>query len=48
MAEVPVGVRQGSNTCLIKTNNTDQPLNKRHWALHAALVWETSGQGVQP
>ena len=32
-----MGVRQGSNTCLIKTNNTDQPLNKRlglcmpHW-----------------
>lgn len=48
VAEVPVGVRQGSNTCLIKTNNTDQPLNKRHWALHAALVWENSGQGVQP
>ena len=48
VAEVPVKVRQGSNTCLIKTNNTDQPLNKRLWALHAALVWENSGQGVQP
>ena len=43
-AEVTVRVRQGQNTCLIKTNNTDQPLNKRLWALHAALIWEREPQ----
>ena len=34
---VPVQLRKGSNKILIKTNNTDSPPNKRHWAFHFAI-----------
>ena len=34
---IPIRLRKGSNTLLLKTNNTDTPSNKRHWAFHIAL-----------
>lgn len=36
-ATIPVSLRQGANELLIKTNNTDLPPNKRHWAFHVAI-----------
>ena len=35
--EISVRLRKGPNKLLIKTNNTDSPPNKRHWALHVAI-----------
>ena len=34
---IPIRLQAGNNRLVIKTNNTDRPLNKRMWAIHAAL-----------
>ena len=34
---IPIQLIAGDNRLLIKTHNTDQPLNKRMGAIHAAL-----------
>ena len=34
---IPIRLKAGENRLVIKTNNTDRPLNKRMWAIHAAL-----------
>ncbi len=34
---LPIQLRKGTNKLLIKTNNTDTPPNKRHWAFHVAI-----------
>ena len=34
---IPIRLQKGDNTLRIKTNNTDTPPNKRHWAFHVAI-----------
>lgn len=34
---IPIRLKAGENRLVVKTNNTDRPLNKRMWAIHAAL-----------
>ncbi len=35
---IPIALQEGDNEVLIKTNNTDTPLNKRMWAIHCAVL----------
>ena len=37
---LPIQLRKGNNKLLIKTNNTDTPPNKRHWAFHVTIEKE--------
>ena len=41
---IPIRLKAGDNRLVIKTNNTDRPLNKRMWAIHAALEPAASGE----
>ena len=41
ICRIPVELNAGANRLVIKTNNTDQPLNKRTWAIQMALEDET-------
>ncbi len=34
----PIELQKGNNELLIKTNNSDTPLNKRMWAIHCAVL----------
>jgi len=36
-AEIKVELKKGANELLIKTNNTETPLNKRLWVIHTVL-----------
>ena len=37
VARFPLPLKQGENELRIKTNNTDEPGNKRLWAIHCAV-----------